>query len=337
LAWAGLRLAAIVLLAAGVGVGLGDGDEFDDVGCSVAQQPGGPSHGARSAQARERAGGKLPGAEGGSAGASGGGGPDGGKAETLKAEMLKGGTFPVNLLKEVLDSTVEQQAAIERILKGQPLPDKDLEVSISPPRRPEMNAEGRRQKAEYGLGGAPAAEGGPAYVFRWTGRDWEVVFGGRRMFHLPNVLGGRYLNHFLHEPNQPISAFDVEVAAQPEKGEARSRNSIQPQSDARARREYGQALRRLQAEREDARGAGELEEVARLEGQIEAVAAALKGDAGADTGERARDNVRKAIAAVRAQLRRGGPEERAFEKHLRTHLSIGHECLYSQPEGRVWG
>src|ERR1035441_7474277 len=31
LAWAGLKLAAIVLLAAGVGVGLGDGDEFDDV------------------------------------------------------------------------------------------------------------------------------------------------------------------------------------------------------------------------------------------------------------------------------------------------------------------
>ena len=70
LAWAGLRLAAMVLLAAGVGIGLGDGDEFDDVGCTVAQQPGGTSHGARSAQARERAGGKVPGSDGGSAGAS---------------------------------------------------------------------------------------------------------------------------------------------------------------------------------------------------------------------------------------------------------------------------
>jgi DNA-directed RNA polymerase specialized sigma24 family protein len=30
-----------VLLAAGVGIGLGDGDEFDDVGCSVAQKPEG--------------------------------------------------------------------------------------------------------------------------------------------------------------------------------------------------------------------------------------------------------------------------------------------------------
>jgi hypothetical protein len=77
LAWAGLRLAAAVLLAAGVVAGYADGDEFDDVGCTVAQQPGGTSHGARSAPAREGAGGKLAGAEGGAAGAADGGGAAG--------------------------------------------------------------------------------------------------------------------------------------------------------------------------------------------------------------------------------------------------------------------
>jgi hypothetical protein len=182
LAWAGFKLAAIVLLAAGVGVGYLDGDEFDDVGCTVAQQPGGTSHGARPAQGRERAGGKVPGSVGGSAGASGSGGPGGrpecevraamcarrtpdgqcqrsnrqcalvkaeklkaetlkgergaaGKAERLKAETLKeekgageaeagnAETFPINLLKQVLDSTLEQQAAIERLLDGQALPE----------------------------------------------------------------------------------------------------------------------------------------------------------------------------------------------------------------------
>jgi hypothetical protein len=76
LAWAGLKVAAMALLVAGVEVGYADGNEFDDVGCSVAQQPGGTSQGARSAQARERAGGGVPGSHGGSAGASGGGGPD---------------------------------------------------------------------------------------------------------------------------------------------------------------------------------------------------------------------------------------------------------------------
>ena len=47
------------------------------MGCSVAQQPGGSSHGAYSGKTRERAGGKLAGAEGGAAGATGGGGAAG--------------------------------------------------------------------------------------------------------------------------------------------------------------------------------------------------------------------------------------------------------------------
>jgi hypothetical protein len=77
LAWAALKFIGMLLLAAGVGIGLGDGDEFDEVGCTVAQQPGGTSHGARSAHSRERAGGKLAGAEGGAAGAAAGGGAAG--------------------------------------------------------------------------------------------------------------------------------------------------------------------------------------------------------------------------------------------------------------------
>jgi hypothetical protein len=74
-----------------------------------------------------------------------------------------------------------------------------------------------------------------------------------------------------------------------------------------------------------------------LEGQIAALESALKADGGAaDTGERARDNVRKAVAVVLEQLSGGGPEEKALAEHLQTHLSIGHECLYSQPQGRIW-
>ena len=87
LAWAGLRLVAMVLLAAGVGIGLGDGDDFDDVGCTVAQQPGGTSHGAHSAKTRERAGGKLSGSGGGSAGSSGGSGVGGRPECELRTAM----------------------------------------------------------------------------------------------------------------------------------------------------------------------------------------------------------------------------------------------------------
>jgi hypothetical protein len=52
-------------------------------------------------------------------------------------------------------------------------------------------------------------------------------------------------NYHLHRPNQPISAFDLEVAVSPEKGEARARNSIQPESDARALAQYWEELGRL--------------------------------------------------------------------------------------------
>src|SRR5467141_1680328 len=65
----------MVLLAAGVGHGLGDGDEFDEAGCSVAQQPGGSCHGSPSDQAREGGDENLSGAGGGSGGGCGGDGP----------------------------------------------------------------------------------------------------------------------------------------------------------------------------------------------------------------------------------------------------------------------
>ena len=187
-----------------------------------------------------------------------------------------------------------------------------------------MNAKGRMQN--------------PEYVFRWTGRDWEVVFRGGRTFHLPNVLGSRYLDYLLHHPNEPISAFDLEVAISPEKSEVRARNSIQPESDAQAKREYREELSRLQAEREKAQVAGDWEGLERVESQVGALELELKGGGlGADTSERARSNVRLAIRAVMVRLEKGSPEEREFAEHLRKHLRIGYECLYSQPEGRIWG
>ncbi len=180
-------------------------------------------------------------------------------------------------------------------------------------------------------------EGKPKYVFRWTGRDWEVVFGGGRAFHLPNVLGARYLDYHLHRPNQAISAFDLEVAVSPEKGEARATNSIQPESDARALAEYREELGRLQERRKELEAAGDPDALEHLDNEVTALETALtSSDRAADTGKRAFDNVRKAVATVRKHLRQGGREERAFEEHLRSHLSLGHECMYTAPEGRVW-
>ena len=56
----------------------------------------------------------------------------------------------------------------------------------------------------------------------------------------------------------------------------------------------------------------------------------------ADTGERARGNVHKAMKVVMRQLMKGGRQEQAFAGHLDQTLSLGYECLYSHPQGKVW-
>ena len=221
-------------------------------------------------------------------------------------------TFPIRLLLRLLQATPEQLVAIERILDGPALPDREKGVPGS--------------LASQHLEGGSLPGGGKAgsrWEFRRVGRHWEIVFGSGRAFRLRNTLGARYLDYLLHEPNEPIRAFDLEVEVQPEKGEARVRDSFQPESDPQAMREYRRALRRLEAEKADAQAAGDRERVEDLNGQIAALESALKAGGAADTGERARDNVRKAIAVVMEQLGDGGPEEKAFAEHLRTHLSIG--------------
>ena len=223
-------------------------------------------------------------------------------------------------------ATPEELAAVYRFATGEPLESAECGV---------QRAEWKRGRAD---GSSTAgAKGGRDYAFRFTGRDWKVVFDGGEPFYLPDTLGAPYLDYLLHRPNEPISAFDLEVAVSPEKGEVRARNSIQPESDARALAQYREELRQLQAKRKELEAAGDAHALEHLDHEVTALETALTGsDHSADTGSRAFDNVRKAVATVRKHLRQGGPEERAFEEHLRSYLSLGHECMYSAPEGRVW-
>ncbi len=179
--------------------------------------------------------------------------------------------------------------------------------------------------------------GNPVYSFRKAGLFWEVVYDGGRPFYVEDTLGARYLNYLLHAANKAIPAFEMEVAITPEKGEARSRISIQPETDAKAKREYRAALRWLELDRAGAREGGDGAKVSDLDREIKKVKAALREHGGlADTGERARNNVRHAIDVVKAQLKKGSAVEQAFAEHLETHLSLGIECFYSQAQGRIW-
>ena len=223
-------------------------------------------------------------------------------------------------------ATPEELAAIYRFATGEPLESAECGVRCAELKR------GRASGSSMA-----AAQAGRPYVFRWTGRHWEVIFAGGEPFYLPDTLGARYRDYLLHRPNQPISAFDLEVAVSPEKGEARATNSIQPESDARALAQYREELRQLQAKRKELEAAGDSDALEHLDNEATALETVLTAsDRAADTGRRAFDNVRKAVGAVRKHLRQGGREERAFEDHLRSQLSVGHECMYTAPEGRVW-
>jgi hypothetical protein len=239
--------------------------------------------------------------------------------------------FPLELLRLLGESSPEEWAAILIFLKeNQARTLKSLKSRVQ-----WLKSKVQALGSKVDNVGESGGESG--CWFRRSGRGWEVVFGGGKAFYLEDTLGARYLDYLLHHPNAPISAFELEVAITPEKGQARALTSIQPGLDGQGRREVGQALETLRAKQAAAQAAGAWEEVKRLEGEMKSLATALKGEGGAaDTGERARGNVRKDITLVLKRLRGAGPKEQALVQHLDQALSLGYECLYSQPQGRIW-
>ena len=217
------------------------------------------------------------------------------------------------LLMRLLNATPEQYAAVEKILGA--------------------NAEPETRSAEWGRPVDAVRN-----RFRKSGSHWDVIHEGGQPFHLPDMMGAEYLNYLLHHPNQPIRAFDLEVAIRPEKGQVREANSVQKSVDSRARREALAELRALRSELEEAEANDEASRIERLRGEIRDMAAVAMTDRllDGDTGERARDNVRKTIGKILHKLRKGGPEEQAFARHLHQSIALGYEVIYHQPAGRVW-
>jgi hypothetical protein len=183
-------------------------------------------------------------------------------------------------------------------------------------------AAGGGHRAGHGPSAAPGPAGGAGeYVFAWTGRDWKVVFGGGGPFFLPDSRGARYLDYLLHHPNVAISAFDLDRAVNPERAEARSRHSIQPESDARACAQYREALGALRSQRGKAESMGGREALEDIAGQIQALEHALGGSSIPDDGERAYDIVRHAIRYLTEHLR-----GRQGQRYIPRTVAIGNRC-----------
>ncbi|MCX6907097.1 MAG: hypothetical protein NTY01_03530 [Verrucomicrobia bacterium] len=106
------------------------------------------------------------------------------------------------------------------------------------------------------------------YSFCKAGSHWDVTYDGSEVFHIKDSLGVKYLYYLFHHPNEPISAYDLETAIQPEKTDARPKDSIQNDLDARATREYRDALYELQRARKKAEEDDDGATIARLDGEL---------------------------------------------------------------------
>ena len=234
--------------------------------------------------------------------------------------------FPTKMLVKLFHATPEQLGAIDRILDQGKAENGNAESRNGEPGTEAHTSPNPRAERE-------AAK----YVFRRPGKFWDIIFAGGRLFHLENTLGARYLDYLLHTANDPILAFGLEVKIEPAKGEARSTTSIQAAIDPQTRRDYERALRELRAKQAAAQEKGDPEQTSGLDSDILALESALNERSGEDhTGERARGNVRRAIDVVVRKLLKGGADERAFAEHIRQRVSTGYECMYIQPQGRIW-
>jgi hypothetical protein len=213
-------------------------------------------------------------------------------------------SLPTALLHKLMCATPEQFATVERIL-------------ATPPGMNAVNGSRRRS-------------------FSRCGDHWKIIFDGHEL-HLVQSLGARYLDHLLHHPNQPIAAFDLERAIVPGKATARAINSSDAADIGETMRQCLRELERLRAERDDATEQGDFGGAERADGKITMLEAHLKqGRRTHDTGERARNNVRKAIAAVVRGLQRCNGAPMALATHLGRFVDTGYACVYHQPPGTEW-
>jgi hypothetical protein len=214
-------------------------------------------------------------------------------------------SLPTDLLRKLMCAPPEQFAAVEQILAS--------------PR------------------GTNGATGGSRRLFAACGDHWKVIFDGHEL-HLAQSLGARYLDYLLHHPNQAIAAFDLERAVVPAKASARAINSIDPAVMNGCLRQCLRELEQLRAEREGAMEKGDNGRADRLDEDITLLETRLRqGRRTHDTGERARNNVRKAIGAVVRGLRRGDAAQKVLAVHLGRFVDTGYACTYHQPPDAEWG
>ena len=237
-------------------------------------------------------------------------------------------TFPVKLLKRVLDSTLEERAAIELFFGGHSFPDRQSStrsVALLAAHRPDH----RRYALEKGQGA------------------WALTYDGAPSAFV-NRAGMDFVNYYLKHPSEPIHPLVLLARVH---GEAPVQQRSAAFDDAEATKKHLRELERLRAviESYDA-SPSERQEAEEKLGEMEQSAADIHHRT-LDGAVKASRSVRQAIRRVCLSLAEAQDEQHrphlvltAFAVHLQKHLlgpsqpgsvPAGH-LVYEPPEGVIW-
>jgi predicted ATPase/class 3 adenylate cyclase len=169
----------------------------------------------------------------------------------------------------------------------------------------------------------PVAAAVTPATLRRTGKRWLVRYGAAS-FELPDMKGLHHLARLLAQPAGEIHVLDLTGGAAEDAG---------PVLDERAKREYGQRVRELQGEIEEAEAWNDSERAARAQLELDALTRQLAAAVGlggrdrpsASSAERARISVRKAIAKSIAHI---ADHDADLALLLSTTVKTGSYCSY---------
>ncbi len=237
-------------------------------------------------------------------------------------------TFPVKLLKRVLDSTLEERAAIELFFGGHGFPDRQSStrpVALLAAHRPDH----RRYALEKGQGA------------------WALTYDGAPAAFIDRA-GVDFVSYYLKHPREPIHSLDLLARVQ---GEAPVQQRSAALDDAEVTKHHLREMSRRRAAIASDDTSDQEKEVA--EEELAQLEAALP-----DIHHRTNDEAFKTTKSVRQAIRRvclslaeavdeqhrPHPVLTAFAAHLQKHLlgpsqpglvPAGH-LVYEPPEDVIW-
>lgn len=243
---------------------------------------------------------------------------------SVPADAEREEAFPVELLKQVLDSTLEQRAAIKRIFREHAFPDRQP-VALLPPHCPDQSR----------------------YVLVKGQGAWALTFDGAPAAFVDRASVDM-VNYYLKHPSEPIHPLEVLARVQ---GETPVQQRSAALDDAEVTKRHLRDMSRLRATIDsDDTSAQEkefaMEELAQLEDSLRDIHHRTNDEA-FKTARSVRQAIRRFcswLAEAQDEQHRPHPVLIAFAAHLQKYLlgpsqpglvPAGH-LVYEPPEGVIW-